>query len=171
MIICNKKGCFMLNYIFNLCLLFITLLSFLVLPSCARQISSNTYAAGAVGETSETYTGTIIHSRMVAVEDKEYLEQNGLGIVGGGLGGAYLGSKVGRGEGNTLATIGGALLGATGGAFAEKALKSQTAMEYVVALDNGQSRTVVQGPEPQFGVGQNVYLIVSNKGRSRVIAR
>lgn len=138
---------------------------------CARQISSNVYSGAAVGETSSTYPGVIISARQVTVEDKEYLEQNGLGIVGGGVGGAYLGSKVGKGEGNTLATVGGALAGAAAGAFAEKALKSQNAMEYVIALENGESKTVVQGSDPMMSVGQKVWLMVSYQGRSRITPR
>lgn len=138
---------------------------------CARQISSNVYSGAAVGEASTTYPGVIISARGVTVEDKEYLEQNGLGIIGGGLGGAYLGSKIGKGEGNALATVGGAVAGAVAGAFAEKALKSQNAMEYVVALENGESKTVVQGPDPTLAVGQKVWLMVSYQGRSRVSPR
>ena len=134
---------------------------------CARQISSNVYSADSIGETSTTYPGVIISSRQVTVEDKEYLGDNPLGIIGGGVGGAYLGSKIGKGEGNTLAT--GA--GAAAGAFAEKALKSQNAMEYVIALENGESKTVVQGLEPSMGVGQKVWLMVSHQGRSRVTPR
>lgn len=142
-----------------------------IFGGCARQISSNVYSGASVGETSTTYPGVIIGARQVTVEDKEYLEQNGLGIIGGGVGGAYLGSKIGKGEGNTLATVGGAVAGAVAGAYAEKALKSQNAMEYVVALENGESKTVVQGPDPMMGVGQKVWLMVSYQGRSRITAR
>lgn len=138
---------------------------------CARQISSNVYSARSVGEASETYPGVIISARTVAVEDQEYLGDNTLGIVGGGIGGALLGSTIGKGSGNTLATVAGGVLGATGGAFAEKALKSQQGMEYVVSLENGQTRTVVQGPDPQLSVGQSVFVMVSHHGRSRVVAR
>lgn len=155
---------------------FVTLISLATLSlvsfgGCARQISSNVYSGAAVGETSSTYPGVVIAARQVLVEDKEYLEQNTLGIAGGALGGAYLGSKVGKGEGNTLAMVGGALAGATAGAFAEKALKSQNAMEYVIALENGESKTVVQGPDPMMSTGQKVWLMVSSQGRSRVTPR
>ena len=138
---------------------------------CARQISSNVYSASSVGETSSTYPGVIIAARQVTVEDKEYLGDNALGIIGGGVGGGYIGSKFGKGEGNTLATVGGAIAGAAAGAFAEKALKTENAMEYVVALENGESKTVVQGVDPTMGVGQKVWLIVSFQGRSRVNPR
>lgn len=142
-----------------------------IVGGCARQISSNTYSAAHVGESSTTYPGVIISARGVTVEDKEYLGDNTLGIVGGGAGGALLGSRIGKGTGNTVATIGGALVGATAGAFAEKALKSQNAMEYIVALENGESKSVVQGPEPSLSAGQKVWLIVSYQGRSRLVAR
>lgn len=138
---------------------------------CARQISSNVYSAHSVGEASETYPGVIIGARTVTVEDQEYLGDNTLGIVGGGVGGALLGSTIGKGKGNTLATVAGGVLGATGGAFAEKALKSQQGIEYVVSLENGQTRTVVQGTDPQLSVGQQVFVMVSHHGRSRVVAR
>ena len=147
-----------------------TLIAF-VSVGCARQISSNVYSAHSVGETSSTYPGVIISARAVTVEDKEYLEENGLGIVGGGVGGALVGSQIGKGSGNTLATVGGAVAGAVAGAYAEKALKSQDAMEYIVALDNGESKTVVQGVDPTLTVGQKVWLIVSYHGRSRVTSR
>ena len=64
-----------------------------------------------------------------------------------------------------------AAAGAVAGAYAEKALKSQNAMEYVVALENGESKTVVQGLDPTLAVGQKVWLMVSYQGRSRVTAR
>lgn len=138
---------------------------------CARQISSDVYSASSIGETSSTYSGVIISARGVVVEDKEYLGDNGLGIVGGGVGGAVAGSQFGKGSGNTAATVGGAVVGAVAGAFAEKYLKKQNAMEYIVALENGESKTVVQGTDPALTVGQKVWLIVSYEGRSRVISR
>lgn len=142
-----------------------------LITGCARQISSNVYSGAAVGETSLTYPGVIISCRQVLVEDKEYLEQNGLGMVGGALGGGYLGSKVGKGEGNMLATAGGALAGAVAGTFIEKALKNQNAIEYIIALENGETKTVVQGLEPALAAGQKVWLMVSHQGRSRVVSR
>jgi len=144
----------------------------LVLSSgCARQISSNVYSGASVGEVSTSSPGVVISARPVTVEDKEYLEENGLGIVGGGVGGALAGSQIGKGRGNTLATIGGGVAGAVAGAYAEKALKTQNAMEYIVSLESGEAKSVVQGMDPVFAVGQKVWVISSHQGRSRVIAR
>jgi outer membrane lipoprotein SlyB len=149
----------------------ISLCTILLCGGCARQISSDVYKANSVGEVSTSLSGTIISARMVTVEDGEYLGDNALGIVGGGVGGALAGSCVGKGKGNTVATIGGAVLGATVGAVAEKKLKTQNAMEYIVSLDNGDTKSVVQGVDPTFAVGQNVWVIISHQGRSRVTAR
>lgn len=137
---------------------------------CARNINSDVYKASAVGETSRTFRGVVVAMRTVTVEDKEYLEDNTMGLVGGGVAGGLVGSQIGKGKGNLAATAVGALAGAVGGAFAEKALKSQQATEYTVELNNGELRTVVQGPEPALSVGQSVLLMVSQQGRSRIVA-
>ncbi len=146
----------------------------LSMAGCARQISSDVYSGASVGESAVTYAGTIIDAREVTIQDQDYLENNGLGLVGGGVGGAIVGSQFGKGGGNTVATIAGGIIGATAGAFAEKSLKSQNAMQYILQLENGETRTVVQGVEPRLGVGQKVWLMIShhhNSSRSRVIAR
>lgn len=139
--------------------------------SCARQISSDVYSGSSVGEAAESYFGVIVGSRQVTVEGSESLGDNTAGLIGGGIAGGLLGSMVGGGKGNTLATVAGAGLGAVGGAYAEKALKSQQAMEYTVSLDNGQMRTIVQGLEPRLASGQNVTLMIYHSGRSRIVPR
>jgi outer membrane lipoprotein SlyB len=92
----------------------------------------------------------------------------------------------------------GALAGGVGGAYAEKALKSQEAYEYVVRLENtkGESveinetrdgknvsqrtidrkksasfRTVVQGLDVYIAPGSPALLMIDPNGRSRVVAR
>lgn len=139
----------------------------LLLTSCARQISPDYYAASHVGETSTTYAGIIRNVRVVSIGNGDNLEGNALGVAGGGVAGCALGSAVGRG--NAFATLGGALAGAVAGSLAEKKLKEQTGLEYIVQLDNGQLFTVVQGADCPLQVGQSVYVLVSMNGRSRMI--
>lgn len=144
---------------------------------CGRQISSNVYTADTVGESAQSFPGVVLQVRDVLVQDKERLEEHGLGVGAGGLAGGFAGSAIGKGKGNILATVAGGILGAIGGAYAEKALKEQAGVEYLVQLDSGEVRSIVQGPDPKFGVGQLVYVIESKakargyKGRSRVVAR
>jgi outer membrane lipoprotein SlyB len=142
-------------------------ISGLLLASCAREISSDVYASRQVGEVSMTYAGVIRSVRPVTVQQGEQLEDNGLGIAGGGLAGGAVGSALGRGK--FLPTAAGAIAGAVAGSFAEKKLKQQTALEYIVDMDDGGMLTVVQGQDQVFGIGQPVYVITSQGGRSRII--
>jgi outer membrane lipoprotein SlyB len=141
----------------------------LLLSGCAREISSDVYSDSHMGEASRTYRGVVASVRQVQVAP-EKLEQNVLGAGVGGLGGGLAASHIGKGKGNIAATAAGAIAGAVGGAYAEKMLKTQNALEYVVQLQNGEMRTVVQGLNPAFSVGQPVMVIVAQNGRSRVIA-
>ena len=141
----------------------------LALTSCARDISTDVYASRQVGEVSTTYEGVVRSVRPVTVEQAEQLENNKLGITGGGLAGGMIGSAVGKG--NLAPAAIGALAGAVAGSFAEKKLKSQTALEYTVQLGDGSLLTVVQGQDQTFGVGQPVFVIASPCGRSRIVSQ
>ena len=136
---------------------------------CARRISSNTYHADHVGEASFSYQGTVVSVRKVTVKEAERMQDNTTGMVAGGLGGAVLGSTIGKGTGQGVAAIGGGLLGATAGAFLQDYLGTQDGIEYVVRLTNGQIMTVVQAPDNPLSVGQRVLVIVGDAGRSRVV--
>ncbi|MGL5720645.1 MAG: glycine zipper 2TM domain-containing protein [Alphaproteobacteria bacterium] len=142
----------------------------LLLSGCARDISSNTYKASHVGEASFTYQGVVANVREVQVEEGERLEENTTGAGLGALAGGVAGYQFGGGRGQIATTAAGAVLGGVAGAYAEKALKSQQGLEYVVRLDNGQIMTVVQGLNPRLNPGQRVLVLVSNAGRSRVVA-
>jgi outer membrane lipoprotein SlyB len=141
-----------------------------LLGGCARQISPNVYSEGSVGETSQTYRGTVISVRDIQVEGKEKLEENTAGMVVGGIGGALAGNQFGGGTGNIATTVLGGLAGATAGAFVQKELEKQDGIEYTVELEDGSLRTVVQGPNPRYSKGQRVLLMVYVTGRSRIVS-
>jgi outer membrane lipoprotein SlyB len=143
----------------------------LSIGGCARNISSNTYDAKTLGSASRTYPCVVVSSRKVMVEEGERLEDNKTGGIIGAIAGGVLGNAFGSGRGRIITTAGGALAGAAAGAYAEKSLKSQDAIEYVVELQSGGMQSVVQGPDVILSNGQAAYLIVDPKGRSRLIAR
>ena len=145
----------------------------LLLSGCARNISANTYDARSMnGSGMISHPCTVVSVRVVAVEEGDYLEDNKTGTLMGGVAGGLAGSMIGGGRGRTLATGVGALAGAVGGALAEKALKSQTGYEYVVRLQDGSLRTVVQGMDTQLQKGQAALLIEGTENsRPRLIAR
>ena len=146
------------------------LLCVLLLANCAKNISSNEYSEEEAGAVKQTYRGIILNVRSVKVQGGDRLQDNTLGLVGGGIGGAVIGSQFGKGRGQTLGTLAGAAAGALGGAFLEKKLKEQDGIEYTVELSSGRIMTVVQGPEPRLQSGQAVLVMVGDKGRSRVVA-
>lgn len=142
-----------------------------VCTACTPQVSSRVYSSRHVGEASATYPGVVVSVQEVLVEESDRMEDHPTGVLAGGLLGAGAGSMVGKGKGNFLTTAGGAVAGAIAGSFVEKKLKEQTAFEYVVQLDSGSHVTIVQGgPEP-LEVGAPVFVLMGNRGRSRLIAR
>jgi len=79
-----------------------------------------------------------------------------IGMIGGGVVGALLGSQVGHGKGTTIAQLAGAAGGAYAGNEIEKRMKTTKHYEVVVRLANGGSQTVSYTAQPAFGVGSRV---------------
>ena len=83
-------------------------------------------------------------------------QNNGIGAVAGGLGGALIGSKI-AGRGNH--TLGGAI-GAVGGGLLGNAIetheRTSTAYDVHVRMDDGSVRTVRQATVPTVGQHVNV---------------
>ncbi len=142
-----------------------------LLCGCSRETSSDVYDSQNFGEATRTYPAVIEEAHQVTVTNGEGLQDNTAGILGGGLAGALLGSTIGKGDGKLVAEVAGGLAGATGGAALEQGLKTERAMQYIVRLENGEMRTVVQAVEPRLYPGQKVYLMEAHHGRSRVVAR
>jgi outer membrane lipoprotein SlyB len=79
-----------------------------------------------------------------------------LGMIGGGVVGALLGSQVGHGTGRTVASVAGAAGGAWADNEIEKRVKTTKHYEVVVRLANGGSQTVSYQTQPSFSVGSRV---------------
>jgi outer membrane lipoprotein SlyB len=148
----------------------ILIISSFALTSCSSEISADTYSDIHVGETSTTYMATVISVRNVKVAGNDKMDKNESGKTTGAITGGLAGSNIGGGRGNGTALIAGALVGGIAGAIIEKKLKVQEGIEYVLKLEDGSLKTIVQGPGSMIAVGQKALLMVSDKGRSRVIA-
>jgi outer membrane lipoprotein SlyB len=96
--------------------------------------------------------GTIENVREV----KQAGDAKGIGAVAGGVGGAVIGKQFGKGNGSTALAV----LGAVGGAFAghqiEKQVRSTTAYEVTVRMEDGSTRTVQQANPPAWRMGERV---------------
>lgn len=140
-------------------------LCMLLLSGCAtNEFSGNRYEGAAVGEVSRTDRGYVLSLRKVEIKPESSITGTALGAVGGGL----LGSMFGGGNGKYLTAAAGAVAGGVAGNAIGS--KSQEGIEYTVKLDNGSVISLTQGIEPHISVGQRVYVINSNKGRSRIVA-
>ncbi|WP_297484075.1 glycine zipper 2TM domain-containing protein [Sulfurimonas sp.] len=119
----------------------------LILSGCATknvpEYDGNTY------QEIKTYKIGIVKSvRPVVISD------NGTGTFLGAIVGTVLGSMVGEGNGNTLATLAGGL----GGAYAGNQVAKANASELSVQLNNGKNIVVVvKGKD--FLVGDRVKII------------
>jgi outer membrane lipoprotein SlyB len=66
-----------------------------------------------------------------------------------------------------VATGAGAVLGGVAGHAVQN--RAKNGVEYTVKLDSGETITLAQGAEPKLSAGQRVYVVNSNKGRSRIV--
>lgn len=99
--------------------------------------------------------GTVQAVRQV----KQKGEGSWIGPVAGGIGGAVLGSQVGKGTTRTVISV----LGAAGGAYAgreiEKHVRSTTHWEVDVRMEDGSTRTASYKTQPAFREGERVRYI------------
>lgn len=118
---------------YSLKLVTLALVSTLLVTGCARNMASNVYTSDApVGKVLE---GTVISSRPVTIKNSDKLENNGLGMLGGGILGGVAGSGIGNGTGQGIATVGAAIAGAAIGSVVQDQLGKSNGMEYIVRLD------------------------------------
>ena len=143
------------------------LLIFLVIfisPSCAPNVSVDTYAVGSVGQVNRAIKGVIISARPVKISGTNSGVGTGAGAGAGAIGGATLG---GDAAGMAVGAIAGAVVGGVAGALTEKELTKQTGMEYVVKTNNGALISLVQSDDVAFEVNQSVIVVYGT--RSRII--
>ena len=79
-----------------------------------------------------------------------------VGMIGGGVAGALVGSQIGRGRGKTVAELAGAAGGALLGNEIEKKVHTTTHYDVVVRMDGGGSQTVSYAAQPGFSAGSHV---------------
>lgn len=147
----------------------LTLASLSIFSSgCAPKYGGSDHDEATIGEVSKTYEGIILSKRVVNLNGTD----NGVGALAGGAVGFGLGQAVGGGHGRVAAATLGTVAGALAGNAVGKNLSSQQGYEYQIKLSSTKEvLTIAQGQEPNILVGQDVYVVKSNRGRSRVIPR
>lgn len=137
----------------------------LLFVSCAQQsLTGDTYSRNEAGQAQSVQQGRITSIRYVKIEGGTTA-----GTILGGVAGGVLGNQIGGGAGKTLATIGGAGLGAVAGSHAQQSMGSRQGIEIQVRLDGGGSLSVTQevNSRESFSVGDRVR-VLGNGGRARI---
>ncbi|HSH84567.1 MAG TPA: hypothetical protein VK979_05335 [Guyparkeria sp.] len=121
------------------------------LSGCASTLTGSSY--------SQSEARAIQHVTYARVESVRPVHLEGGTGIGTGIGG-IVGGLVGHelGDGNTLATTGGVLAGAAGGAVAQRAGTDAAGVEVTVQMPNGEHLAIVQAAEPgiTFRPGERV---------------
>ena len=137
----------------------------LLFVSCAQQsLTGDTYSRDEAGQAQSVQQGRITSIRYVKIEGGTTA-----GTILGGVAGGVLGNQIGGGAGKTLATVGGAGLGAVAGSHAQQSMGSRQGLEIQVRIDGGGSLSVTQevNPRESFSVGDRVR-VLGNGGRARI---
>ncbi len=130
---------------------------------CASS-SGSSYTRSEARTSQSVRTGTVIRVDKAVIEEDPSL----IGPAVGGVAGGAVGSTIGRGKGRVLGTVGGALVGAGAGALVEKQVRTESALEIVVKLDDGKTVSVVQADDERFYEGDRVRVLYGAGGKARV---
>ena len=139
----------------------IACMTLMILGGCAQNISPQSYEVDKVGQTGSALPATVVSSRPVDVQGTQTTGK-AAGAIAGGVAGSAIGGNT---RVNIIGAVGGALAGGLAGGAVEGAVTSQRGIEYVIELQSGGLRTLVQGPDPVFAVGQRVLLLQGNPSR------
>lgn len=135
----------------------------LVLSACGIGNTNTTYSRSDIGQQALVDFGRIIAIRPVNVEGTSTV-----GTLGGAIAGGAAGSMIGGNTAvNIIGGVGGAIVGGVAGSAAEKAITADTAMQFIVQKQNGQTISVIQSNEEGLKVGDPV-LISNTKGTLRL---
>ena len=134
------------------------------ITGCVSSRSSEVYSRDQARQAHTVEAGTVESVKEVLIEGTK----TPVGAAAGGIAGGVLGSTIGRGSGRALATVGGALLGAAGGAVAEESITSKKGLEIVVKKDSGETIVVVQEADVPIYPGDRVRVLRGNDGTTRV---
>lgn len=131
---------------------------------CAtRSTSGSVYNAQQTQREQVVRLGTVESVREVTVQR----QNNGVGVVAGGVVGGIAGSTVGGGRGSSVAAVLGAVAGGIAGQAIENSQNQRKGFEIIVRYDNGDTRAIVQEADETFRPGDRVR-VLSGGGSSRV---
>ena|SRR5450631_2301357 len=133
------------------------------LAACATASPDVVPAYGAQ-RMSPVYDATVLSVRPVTVDGS----QSGLGAGAGAIVGGVAGSQIGHNAGSAIAGVLGAVVGGVVGNSIERGSTSQSAVEIIVQMRNGERRAIVQGIDKETWAPGDPVVLVTTAGRTRV---
>lgn len=121
---------------------------------------SETYIVSNYPHIVESYPGTIIQRRWVQY-NYETGDHESVGTLMGAVTGGAVGSTIGKGNGHIAGLIGGALIGGlVGNSVGRRMPEYETnyVFEYTIRMQDGRITTILQSPDVNLAVGQNILL-------------
>jgi outer membrane lipoprotein SlyB len=143
--------------------------SLAVITACTPpSANGGVYSSSNVMRAADVQYGTVVSGRYVAIQNMPGDQDQIAGAAIGGIAGALVGNKFGKGNGNTLMTGAGAIAGAALGANISKNANRATAQEWIVRLDNGRSIAIVQN-DTNLAPGARVTVVT--QGQKTTLSR
>jgi len=133
----------------------------MVLAGCAGTYGAGQTTPASVGQPSTVYEGTVTGVTEVQIRPDNSVIGAATGAVLGGIAGSELG---GGDKANTAGAIGGAVLGGVAGNEAGKAINTRPGYAYIVRLNNGEVREIIQGADIYIAPGTLVNVIYREDG-------
>ncbi len=145
--------------------IFLTLfLAGAIMTGCVSSRAGNVYSRDDARRSLTVYYGTVLDVRPVVIEGTK----TAAGPLMGGVAGAAVGNSIGGGSGQAIATVVGGIVGALAGGAVEEGATRNQAVEITVKMDSGQIIAVVQEKDDEFKKGDNVRILKSADGTTRV---
>ena len=131
------------------------------LAGCAGSYGAGQSTPASVGQASTVYEGTVTGVSEVQIRPDNSVIGAATGAVLGGLAGSELG---GGDKANTAGGIAGAVIGGVAGNEAGKAVNTRPGYAYIVRLNNGEVREIIQGADIYIAPGTVVNVIYREDG-------
>ena len=136
-----------------------------LLAGCAtKDLAGNVYSRDHARLAHTVKLGTIVALKSVRIEGTK----SGMGAISGALLGGVIGNTIGSGTGQSVAQVGGGVLGTYAGSKVEEAISSQKGWEIIVELNDGQAVSIVQSATENWTKGEKVRILEAPDSTMRV---
>ena len=135
--------------------------------ACTTQesLSGSSYSRESARHAQSVRIGTILSIEEVRIEG----DGGTMASIGGAVLGAAIGSTMGGGSGHTVGAAAGGVGGAALGSAVGNKLSQRKGIEITVQYPDGQAEVIVQEPgKDQFALGQQVRVLTEENGTKRV---